>query len=104
MNKLEAIKRLEWFLGVSKVVDSITLVGDDKECFEMAVEALREKEFKASDKTNADRVRAMKDEELAEWYDELLCGSRSVAECRTFNRNCEACALDWLKQPYKEET
>ena len=46
MTNLEAIKRLEWFLGVSKVVDSITLVGDDKECFEMAVEALREKEFK----------------------------------------------------------
>ena len=105
MTKLEAIKRLEWLIMVSKYMDSVTLGGDDMECLEMAVDALREKEAKDTNVlTNRDRVHAMTDEELAEWFDRLLCGSRSVEECGTFNKSCTACALDWLKQPYKETT
>jgi hypothetical protein len=55
-------------------------------------------------KTNADHIRSMTDEELAEWFDNGLCESRSVAECRTYKGGCAACALNWLKQPYKEDT
>ena len=46
-------------------------------------------------KTNADRIRSMTDEELT-WFLDGFNACDSLY-CR------EAC-LDWLKQPYKEET
>ena len=103
MTNLEAIKRLEWFLMISKVVDSVTLGGDDMECLEMAVEALREKEFKASGKTNADRIRSMTDEQLA--Y--LLHGEYFEGFNKGLDRDFDEMLpyyKDWLKQPYKEDT
>ena len=56
--------------------------------------------------TNADRIRAMSDEELAEWIlREPFAGFFSVcppgtiegADCPT--SPCEQCWLDWLKSP-----
>lgn len=53
--------------------------------------------------TNADRIRAMSDEELAEMIaDNILTGA-----CNDFNipgknpcpHNCKECALEWLKKP-----
>ena len=46
MNKLEAIKRLEWMIMACKFTNSVTIGGDDMECLEMAVTALREQEVK----------------------------------------------------------
>ena len=67
----------------------------------------------ANPKTNADRIRAMSDEELAktmakadsgcfceylpECYDDLK-NNRDIPDTR-----CEVCALRWLQQPVKEE-
>lgn len=59
--------------------------------------------------TNADRIRAMSDEELAEWI--LLgptigyfavCppGTKDGEDCPT--SPCEQCWLDWLKSPVEE--
>ena len=43
--------------------------------------------------TNADRIRAMSDEELAEW----------MAECNAYKENADASQwLPWLKQPAEE--
>ena len=56
--------------------------------------------------TNADRIRAMSDEELAQFIpnwsytDACKCGEHYV-DC---NNECEKCVAEWLKQPYKEET
>ena len=57
-------------------------------------------------KTNADRLRAMSDKELAAW----IAGMTNVCECcaelnecespRGFNR-CSHGVEDWLKQPYE---
>ena len=54
--------------------------------------------------TNADHIRSMTDEELAEV---LLDGCRgSKCEDQPENEwgsvNCFQCRMDWLKQPYKE--
>ena len=56
------------------------------------------------EKTNADRIRAMSDEELAAW----IAGMSTICECcaelnecgspRGFNR-CSHGVEDWLKQP-----
>ena len=44
--------------------------------------------------TNADRIRAMSDEELANW----------MAECNAYGERAEASQwLPWLQQPVREE-
>lgn len=50
---------------------------------------------KSIPQTNADRIRAMSDEELAEWID--FC-----PHVRCPRESCETCLLAWLKQPAEE--
>lgn len=57
--------------------------------------------------SNADRIRAMSDEELAETYaggcpngDRLNCGKYYLHG----GRDCFNCWLDWLKSPVEVET
>lgn len=65
--------------------------------------------------TNADHIRSMTDEELAEWLDEELgcccyCSEEKRLENEPLLRGekcdeqCKKHLLDWLKQPYKEDT
>jgi len=55
--------------------------------------------------TNAERIRSMTDEELAEFIpnwsytDACELGDRYV-DC---NSECEKCVAEWLKQPYSED-
>ena len=54
--------------------------------------------------TNADRIRAMSDEELAKFIpnwsytNACKCGEHYV-DC---NNECEKCVADWLRQPAEE--
>lgn len=51
--------------------------------------------------TNADRIRAMTDEELAEFHGEYSCPPNynwSGGCERNRDEYCEKCWLDWLKQ------
>lgn len=53
-------------------------------------------------KTNADHIRSMSDEELAEL---LLNGNAPMVcpnGCDECNGDCDGRMLEWLKQPYKE--
>lgn len=56
------------------------------------------------ERTNADRIRAMSDEELARFIpnwsytDACKCGEHYVG-C---NNECEKCVAEWLKQPAEE--
>ena len=49
--------------------------------------------------TNADRIRAMTDDELAEWlsdmHDAVTCPNGGAIDC---NPSCKRCWLNWLKQ------
>ena len=55
--------------------------------------------------TNADRIRAMSDEELAEFIDR--CEMNDIDYAKTFcdlcngQYECDQCRLDWLQQPAK---
>lgn len=51
--------------------------------------------------TNADHIRSMTDEELAV---EIMCPYHIEPEMCNTIKTCNDCCLDWLKQPYKEET
>lgn len=56
--------------------------------------------FKQKPITNADHIRAMTDEELAElWWERVDCGECPVhKECKLTGQDCKRLALDWLKQ------
>ena len=49
--------------------------------------------------TNADRIRAMSDEELAELIDRETDSCAPTGDCEKMSRDCKACWLDWLQQP-----
>lgn len=72
----------------------------DSECAQFAESVLNQPA------TNADRIRAMSDEELAEFIpnwsytNACKCEEQSYADC---NLKCEECVLDWLQQPAKED-
>ena len=48
--------------------------------------------------TNADRIRAMSDEELAKIIEREL-GCPATGDCEKMSKDCKACWLDWLQQP-----
>ena len=54
-------------------------------------------------KTNADRIRAMSDEELAELLadDDRACPPKH-RNCRKYIDRCDGCWLEWLQQPAEE--
>lgn len=56
-----------------------------------------------SHKTNADRYRAMSDEELARVFSSIDCPRRPDDDvCGMFDDDCNACWLDWLQLPVKD--
>lgn len=58
----------------------------------------------AKPQTNADRIRAMSDKELAEFINHFnICDLRTNDECKmSYCACCEVCVMDWLQQPLKE--
>ena len=54
--------------------------------------------------TAADRIRAMTDEELAEWlsdmHDTVTCPNGGAIDC---NPSCKRCWLNWLKEEAEDE-
>ena len=54
-------------------------------------------------KTNADKIRAMSDEELSKVIREPFCDKRTHEECTiSYCGVCDQCVLDWLQQPAEE--
>lgn len=53
--------------------------------------------------TNADRIRAMSDEELAKWIDTMYCKCLWCDNKKDCNDiECTDCIVDWLRQPVKD--
>ena len=121
MTREEAIKRLEWLEMVAEYVDSVTIGSkctEDWDAYNMAIAALREQDAADTNvghKSNADHLRSMSDEELAN----LLCTAdwcetcdqlRQDGTCQAMEldgplgKHCVSAGLRWLRQPYKEET
>lgn len=77
-----------------------------KDCQSRCVHAGKDREFVCINgqsckvtapkpKTNADRIRAMSDEELAYW---VMCPHDELCD-RALDGDCMKCVLQWLKQP-----
>ncbi len=63
--------------------------------------------FKPKPQTNADRIRSMTDEELAEWLDGGFrdadwCDISKFSNYDCMEVPCFGCIIDWLKQEVKE--
>ena len=54
--------------------------------------------------TNADKIRSMSDEELAQKFNGGCPPIRLNDEVCMVHKTCTQCWLDWLKLPYKEIT
>ena len=115
MDRAEAIKRIVDHMRAHRIGDypHIHLA----EALAMAISALREQANsnevqQESIKTNADRIRAMTDEELANWLadmwdchccseDERL-GDNPLLMDEHCDQRCEQHCLEWLQQPAEE--
>ena len=49
--------------------------------------------------TNADRIRAMCDDELADFMNRDISGCPPTGDCNKASDDCKACWLDWLQKP-----
>ena len=91
-------------LGKLKDEDGIPYDWCEKICDNPNIHMERKcKHYKAA--TNADRIRAMSDEELAECFLEwVACDYCPVilAKCKRKWANCKSAALDWLRQEATE--
>ena len=77
------------------------------EALDMAVKALEDVHDKDVGKneplTNAQKIRAMSDEELAELIDRETDSCAPTRDCEKMSRDCKACWLEWLQQPAEED-
>jgi hypothetical protein len=55
--------------------------------------------------TNADRIRAMTDDQIAEMLSNSPCpvSEHGCNNCYTFKSNCKQCWLYWLKQEVEHD-
>ena len=86
-----------------RLIDCKTECGNDK-CYARRYGLFAEKtcQYFVEPKpiTNADRIRAMSDEELAKFLHEPFCDKRTHDECTiSYCGVCDQCVLDWLQQP-----
>lgn len=55
--------------------------------------------------SNADRIRSMTDEELAEFFRPSICYQISLGmKSKACNGWCKECVIEWLQQPAEEDT
>ena len=75
-----------------------------REALDMAVNALMEQECKDTNApTNADLIRAMSDEELAEFIKHIKVRAVFCKAVKDNDAFEELCSAEWLKQPAEED-
>ena len=79
-----------------------------REALDMAVKALEDVTDKNVGKmTNADRIRAMSDKELAELMRSMMdcdsCGNMFSFKCDESYEHCSSVCLNWLQKPAEED-
>ena len=78
----------------------IIIKTDSKEHYKATEDFARRLIDHAKTMTNADRIRAMSDEELAEFLDSTeICDGHPLENCALANIPCKECILKWLQQP-----
>ena len=110
MTRDEAIECLSERISIGKTCEQSCMVGFGvnidtlDEAFDMAISALRHQDV--TDKyvgkmTNAQKIRAMSDDELAEFL-EANAEYCHVGLCKD-GETCRICCLNWLQMPAEED-
>ena len=99
----------------AELLSDVTVLDDPEmaEAHRVAISALRQQDVTGKDvgkMTNADRIRAMSDEELAGFLMKLMHNNVQCFGEGMFpyhpcpqEQNCKQCGLDWLQQPAQED-
>ena len=99
----------------AELLSEVTVLDDPEmaEAHRVAISALRQQDVTGKDvgkMTNADRIRAMSDEELAGFLMKLMHNNVQCFGEGMFpyhpcpqEQNCKQCGLDWLQQPAQED-
>ena len=79
-----------------------------REALDIAVKALEDvTDNNVGKMTNADRIRAMSDKELAELMRSMMgcdsCGNMFSFKCDGSYEHCSSVCLNWLQQPVEED-
>ena len=93
----------------------ICYLRDKKPCYECSACMAGDCHFrpapKAKKQSNADRIRAMSDEELAEFISRIEIGDfgpqvygKTFCDLCSGQYECDDCRLWWLQQPAEEDT
>ena len=80
-----------WEEKIKRIADHLISNGVTVECF-----------IYRTINTNADKIRAMSDEELAKVMERML-GCPITGDCKKMSEDCNDCWLDWLRQPAEED-
>lgn len=94
---------------------NICYLRDTKPCYECSACMAGDCHFrpapKAKKQSNADRIRAMSDEELAEFISRIEIGDfgpqvygKTFCDLCSGQYECDDCRLWWLQQPAEEDT
>lgn len=102
----EQIRKLRKRCNGTRERDECSCGGDRTKCdFYPEVREKANKELKKLT-TNADRIRAMTDDELADAIDKVTntgaCNDFGITPERECDSNCIECIKEWFKQPVKE--
>ena len=94
----------------AELLSDVTVLDDPEmaEAHRVAISALRQQDVADKDVgkneplTNAQKIRSMSDEELAELLDHETDSCAPTGDCEKMSRDCKACWLEWLQQPAEE--
>ena len=108
MPVLEAIRRIQDHMRVHHIGEGRHIY--IKEALDMAIDALRKQEEQVKPNTFADQIRAMSDEELADFMNKEHEYCKNWPKCSELldtdklipDHWCEKCLLEWLQKPVEE--
>ena len=94
----------EFKTGVGKGKYLLKFETDNKEYY-LLMQAVARRCVDGKPMTQADRIRAMSDEELEKFINHFnICDQRTNEECKmSYCACCEVCVMDWLQTPVPEE-
>lgn len=102
----EQIRKLRKRCNGTRERDECSCGGDRTKCDFYPDVRAKEKNESGKIVTNADRIRAMTDDELADFFYELVdsgaCNDFGITHERECDSNCVECIKEWLNQPVKE--
>ena len=92
-------------LAESKLIEFVAKYNHGEYCYVNAINIVNQLAEEYKPRTNADKVREMTDEELAELLGKCCCVTKSDEDCIHFyddEVDCNKCVREWLQSEVKD--